>query len=125
MPAPKVPNKFTLGYLDALDGRSAIAAELRARYAEVCSDLGGSDYLSYLQRSLVERAIWSEYWISQQEIALAKGEDFDAGKYVQAVNSYTGLAAKLGLTRVPRDVTGLERYLREVDSKTAGERSVA
>lgn len=114
MPAPKVPDRYTLGYLDALDGRSAIAQELRARYAEVCSDRGGADYLSYLERSLVERCIWLEYWLSMQERDLAEGKAFDMGRYAQAVNSYQGLAAKIGLPRVPRDVTGLQQYLKEV-----------
>lgn len=112
MPAPKPPDKFTEGYLDKLDGRSAIAQELRARYAEVCSDRGGKDYLSYLERSLIERCIFLEYTLTRDEIALAQGQPFDLGKYVQSVNAYSGLAAKIGLPRVPRDVTGLQEYLQ-------------
>ncbi|WRH61576.1 MAG: hypothetical protein RSE12_14515 [Fuscovulum sp.] len=112
MPSPKVPDEYIMGYLDKLDGRSAIAQELRARYAEVCADRGGADTLSYLERSLVERAIWAEYWITTQERHLAEGKPFDVGRYTQAVNAYAGLAAKIGLPRVPRNVTGLQEYLQ-------------
>ncbi|WP_142494757.1 hypothetical protein [Thalassovita litoralis] len=52
-------------------------------------DLGGVDRLSYSQRSLVERALWIEHWIAQQERELAEGRigAFDAGRWTQATNS--------------------------------------
>lgn len=107
------PKEFSPDWLAALDGRTAIAQALRARYAEVCADLGGDDRLSYMQRSLVSRYLFAEFWIQQQEATLANGGEVDMGRYTQAVNSASGLASKLGLERQARDVPNLQDYLRE------------
>lgn len=107
-----IPAQYRPGWLDSLDGRYGIARELRARFDEVCSDLGGADRLSYMQRSLVERALWLEYWLSQQEQALAKGNDFDVSRWIQAANSLQGVYSRLGLERKTRDAPSLSDYLR-------------
>ena len=94
-----------------MDGRLSLARDMRERFATVCNDLGGADRLSYMQRSLVERALWLEYWLSQQERELASGAGFDVGKWVQAANSLQGIYSKLGLQRQARDVPDLQTYL--------------
>lgn len=106
-----VPERFQAGWLDALDGRLSLARDMRDRFATVCNDLGGADRLSYMQRSLVERCLWSEYWIAQQERELAKGNEVDMGRYTQAVNALSGLYNRLGLERRARDVPDLKSYL--------------
>lgn len=103
------PRQFEPQWLTALDGRTAIAQEMRRRFDEVSADLGGD--LSYLTRSLVSRYLWQEFWIQQQEQALAEGQEVDIGRYTQAVNAASGLAAKLGLERRQRDVPNLTEYL--------------
>lgn len=108
-----IPGEYAPGWIATLDGRTAIAQDMQGRFAEVCTDLGGLDALSYMQRSLVERALWLEYWLGQQERALAGGNDFDVGKWVQAANGLQGIYSKLGLERKPRDVTGLHDYLNQ------------
>jgi len=100
-----IPDTFTAGYLGQLDGRTAIAVEMRARWQELTSDLGGADRLSYAQRSLVERALWIEHWIAMQERILADGGDADTGRMTQATNSLLGLYRTLGLERRSRNVT--------------------
>lgn len=113
---PKVstpPEKFHPDWLQALDGRTAIAQVMRSRFDEVAQDLGAAEQLSYLQRSLITRYLWAEYWIQQQELALANGGDVDMGRYTQAVNSALGIANKLGLQRVARDVPDLKSYLQQ------------
>jgi hypothetical protein len=107
----QVPDRYMSGWLTALDGRLSLARELRARYSELTDDLGGADRLSYAQRSLCERALWLEYWLTQQERELASGKDFDAGKWTQACNALSGLFAKLGLQRKVRDVPDLATFL--------------
>ena len=107
-----VPDRFQAGWLDAMDGRLSLARDMRDRFATVCNDLGGADRLSYMQRSLVERGLWLEYWLSQQERELAGGNPFDVGKWVQAANSLQGIYSKLGLQRQARDVPTLAEYLR-------------
>lgn len=112
MAVKQIPENYTPGYLDDLDGRLAVAQVMRERYRQLTDDLGGRDQLSYAQRSLVERALWLEYWLAQQEQSLARGTDFDVGKWVQAANSLQGLLTKLGLERKARDVLNLQDYLK-------------
>ena len=113
MAAKQIPNKYSPGYLDNLDGRLAVATVMRERYRAFTDDLGGSDSLSYAKRSLVERALWLEYWLAEQEQALAKGQDFDVGKWTQAANSLQGILTKLGLDRQAKDVPNLHDYLAQ------------
>lgn len=99
------PQKFAPNWLDTLDGRTGIAQEMRTRYQNMTDDLGGNDRLSYAQRSLATRALWLEYWMQEQERALATGGEFDVGKWTQAANSLQGILSKLGLERQARDVS--------------------
>lgn len=117
----EVPERFRAGWLGALDGRLSLARDLRQRFAEVCNDLGGQDRLSYMQRSLIERSLWLEFWLAQQERELAGGEDFDVGKWVQATNALQGIYSKLGLQRQTQEVPSLSQYL----AKKAAEKSEA
>src|SRR5690554_1326689 len=110
-PAP--PPKFAQGWIAELDGRYAVAQVMRERYQAFTDDLGGADRLSYAQRSLVERALWLEYWLAQQEQSLAKGKDFDVARWTQAANSLQGILSKLGLDRQAKDVPNLHDYLKQ------------
>lgn len=114
-----VPERFRAGWLDSLDGRLSLARDLRQRFDEVCNDLGGRDRLSYLQRSLIERGLWLEFWLAQQERELAGGKDFDVGKWVQAANSLQGIYSKLGMHRQARDVPTLQQYLKSKEGAKA------
>ena len=105
------PKKFNTGWLSELDGRTAIAQEMRERFRAFTDDLGGADTLSYAKRSLVERALWLEFWLAQQEQALAGGSDFDVGKWTQAANALQGILSKLGLDRQAKDLPSLNEYL--------------
>ena len=105
------PERYSANWLQSLDGRTAVAQEMRQRYRSYTDDLGGDDGLSYAQRSLVQRALWLEFWLQQQEQTLATGGEFDAGKWTQAANSLQGIMAKLGLHRTAKDVPDLASYL--------------
>lgn len=117
MAAKQIPEKYTPGYLDDLDGRLAVAQVMRERYRVFTDDLGGADRLSYAKRSLVERALWLEYWLSQQEQSLATGSDFDVGKWVQAANSLQGILTKLGLDRQAKDIPNLSDFIKSRAAK--------
>ena len=111
------PNKFSTGWLSELDGRTAIAQEMRERFRAFTDDLGGAETLSYAKRSLVERALWLEFWLAQQEQALAGGSDFDVGKWTQAANSLQGILSKLGLERQAKDVPNLSDFINSRSAK--------
>lgn len=110
--AQAVPEQFRAGFMTELDGRTAVAQDLRQRYEALTTDLGGLTALSYQQRSLVERFLWLEHWLRTEEQRLAAGAEFDVGKWTQACNSAQGILAKLGLQRVARDVPDLAQYLK-------------
>lgn len=112
----EVPKQNTAGWLDSLDGRYGLARELRQRFAEVCSDLGDETALSYMQRSLVERALWLEYWLTQQERELMQGAQFDVSRWIQACNSLQGIYSRLGLERRAKDVPSLGEYMADRES---------
>lgn len=105
------PQKYAPDWLQTLDGRTALAALMRSRHTALCNDLGGADRLSYPQLTLIDRALFLQYWLEQEEQKLATGGDFDAGKWVQACNSLSGLFSKLGLERKAREVPALRDYL--------------
>jgi hypothetical protein len=109
----KVPAKFCKGWLETLDGRLGFAQALKSRFAVICTDLGGEDRLSYMQRSLIERSLFLEFWISQHEAALAAGREFNAGSWTQAINALQGLYARLGILRRAREVPALADYLKK------------
>lgn len=105
------PRKFEPGWIDKLDKRTGIAQSMRARYQSFTDDLGGAERLSYSQRSLVERALWLEFWLATQEQAMAEGKEIEVGKWTQACNSLQGILSKLGLDRVAKDIPDLAEYL--------------
>lgn len=111
-----IPSKFKAGFINELDGRTNIAQEMRARHIALTDDLGGAEKLSYQQLSLVERSLWLEYFLAEQEKELATGGEFDSGRWTQAVNSLQGIYSKLGLDRV-KQVKSVAEYLSAKDSK--------
>lgn len=109
-----IPSKYKRGFIQSLDGRTGIAQEMRDRYTAMTNDLGGVNNLSYAQRSLVERSLWLEYFISVQEAALALGlnESFDVGQWIQASNAIQGIYSKLGLQRVAKQAPGISELIK-------------
>ncbi|MEO8646550.1 hypothetical protein [Pseudomonas sp.] len=112
-----VPQQYSADWLQSLDGRTAVAQVMRERHRAFTDDLGGVSRLSYAQRSLVERALWLEYWMQQQEQALAGGSEFDVGKWTQAANALQGILAKLGLDRKAREVPDLASFIAKREPK--------
>lgn len=108
----EIPASFKPDWLSALDSRTVLARELRDRRNRLCNDLGGADALSYQQTALVDRALFLELHLQQEESKLTTGGEFDSGKWVQACNSLAGIFAKLGLERRAREVPSLAEYLK-------------
>ncbi|MDN4501379.1 hypothetical protein QX776_03160 [Alteromonadaceae bacterium BrNp21-10] len=103
---------YSANWMQSLDGRTAIAQELRQRHIALTDDLGGLEQLSYQQKALVERALWLEYHLQQEELKLANGQEFDSGKWTQACNALQGIFGKLGLNRVAKTIPALKEYVK-------------
>lgn len=116
----ELPQRYEPGFLAKLDSRCAVTKEIRRRFNSVCDDLGGAGELSYLQRMLVERAVFMEAIIQGYEHQLATAQDRGPkavramtktlGRWVQGVNCLTGLCGKLGLKRKAK-VIDLKSYV--------------
>jgi hypothetical protein len=103
-----LPAKFAPGFLGELDGRTELARALKQRFEAIVSDLGGEAELSNLKTSLAERAVFLEAMLVKIESDLATANDPKAvaeilSRWIQAVNSFTGIAKTLGLERKLRD----------------------
>lgn len=103
---------YTPDWLQQLDGRTALAVELRQRQQSLTDDLGGADRLSYQQRALVDRALFLEFHLQQEELKLATGQEFDSGKWVQSCNALTGIFKTLGLNRQAKQAVDLNSYIK-------------
>ena len=98
----QLPDKFKAGFLNTLDGRTELARALRSNYQAVVADVGGQQELSHVKASLIERFCWLEAVLQTLEHEMASGiiDKADAlGKWIQAVNSLSGLAKVLGVER--------------------------
>lgn len=123
-----LPTRFEPGFIQKLDQRTETARSLRANYEAVCNDLGGEQELSYLQRSLVERALWMEALMADVEYKMMTARQSDdaalitqlIGRWAQMVNAYSGLCARLGLERKGRTVD-LRSYINANGNDPAGD----
>ena len=103
-----LPTKFRAGFLAELDKRTELAKALRDYYASIVSDIGGPESIGHVKAALIERFCWLEAILQTLEHEMANGtiNKSDAlGKWIQAVNSLSGLAKVLGIERNPRQAT--------------------
>ncbi len=101
-----LPERYSKGVLHKLDGRTELARELHAAYTELTDDLGGADTLSHVKRILAEKFCWLSAILRGIELQIADGNKKESAellsRWIQALNSLTGLARTLGLERRAR-----------------------
>lgn len=101
-----VPAKFKSGFLSTLDKRTDLAKALRQNYEAIVADIGGRDDIGHVKSSLIERFVWLEAILQSIEHEMVAGEISKSeaiGKWIQAVNSLSGLAKVLGVERTVRN----------------------
>lgn len=99
--AKNVPKKFKPGFLGDLDRRTEFARAMRANYEAIKSDLGSED-LAHIKDVLVQRFVWLQAILESIETDMVKGtiDRREAlSRWIQAINSLTGLAKVLGVER--------------------------
>jgi len=78
------------------------------------SDLGGADFLSEAQFSLIRRAAAIECELERLDARLSAGEPVDLDSYGRCAGHLRRLFETIGVERKPRDVTpSLSEYLRQ------------
>lgn len=98
----KVPKSFKVGFLGDLDKRTEFAKVMRANYQAIVEDIGGADDLSHVKDVLAQRFVWLQAILESIETDMVKGtidRGQALGKWIQAVNSLSGLAKVLGVEK--------------------------
>ncbi len=92
------------GVLPHADGRSQIVRRYRDIVAAVTADLGGPD-LTEAKLQLVRRLAGICVLCEETESKLANGADIDISEYAQLTSTLVRVSSRLGLGRMPKDVT--------------------
>ena len=103
--------------LPNVDGRSLIARRYRDISSAIVVDQGGIDRCSESRLQLIRRFAAAAVLAEQMESRLANGEEIDIAQHATLSSTLVRLAAKIGIDRIPRDVTPtLAQYLADRDS---------
>ena len=98
--------------LPDVDGRSVIARRYRDITTAILVDQGGADRCSESRMQLIRRFAAAAVLAEQMESKLANGELIDINQHATLSSTLVRLAAKIGINRIPRDITpGLDEYL--------------
>ncbi len=97
-----LPATFKAGFLASLDKRTDLAKALRQSYDDIVRDVGGAGEVGHVKAALIERFCWLETILQTIEHEMVSGETSKTeaiGRWIQAVNSLSGLAKVLGVER--------------------------
>jgi hypothetical protein len=101
--------------LPDIDGRSVIARRYKDITRAILIDQGGADRCSESRLQLIRRFAAAACLAEQLESRLANGEEIDIAEHASLSSTLVRLAARIGIDRVPKDVTELSftQYLTE------------
>ena len=105
--------------LPGIDGRSLVARRYRDIANAILADQSGSDQCSEARRQLIRRFAAASVIAEQLESRLANGETISIVEHSTLSSTLVRLAARIGIDRVPRDVTpSVSDYIAAI-SKTS------
>jgi len=110
----KLPDKYKANFLREFDKRSATFALLNTAYQEVMDDMGGQQVLSHVQICMAEKFVFLEFILRNIEQRIANNpnkSDELLGRWIQGLNSLSGLAKTVGLERRAKQVVSLKKYV--------------
>ena len=111
-----LPQKFVPHFWSDQDRRLAHVREIQKRYEDLVADSAAN---SVQKELLCQRAVFLSIWIETQKVNAASTGEFDAGKYVHAVNSLVGLLRCLGLDKQAKETMNLSDYATNKSHKSA------
>jgi hypothetical protein len=100
----KVSNHAHRQVLPDIDGRRKAARRFRDIASAVAQDQGGADRLSEVRKQLIRRFSAAAVICEMREAAMARGEAFDAVRWVSLTNTMVKIAVQLGMDRLPREI---------------------
>ena len=99
------PTKLRPFTRDQLDQRSAAFKMFESLYAAIEADAGGADQISAIQRELIEAFCSVALRMNDLSTRGLAGQSIDLSELSLAASTLTRLAQRIGIHRVPRDVT--------------------
>jgi hypothetical protein len=90
-----------------LDGRTATAKAFDKLAADIASDLGGYSELTAVERALIEGFCGAAVVLQALNTRLALGEAIELSEHAAVCSSLVRIAAKIGLSRRSRVVSGI------------------
>jgi hypothetical protein len=85
--------------------QSIIGRRHRDIFEAVVEDLGGPNHVSEAQRQLTRRAAQLSIEAEIMEAERAEGGELNVAEYVTLVNALARVLTRLGVERLPRDIT--------------------
>jgi len=101
----KRATKYQLPTRDNLDRRTNAAKLFDRLYADISADLGND--LTAVERALVEGFCGATIVLQALNVRLALGQEIDLSEHAAVCSSMVRIAAKIGLSRRSRIVSGL------------------
>jgi hypothetical protein len=90
----------------ALDNRTTAAKLFNKTVTEITADLGGTESLSQIERSLVEAYAGASLMVNHMTAKLIEGEQISLARYSAACGALVRIATRLGIKRrVPSSET--------------------
>ena len=99
--------------INGLDRRTAARKAFDGLVAEIEHDLGGSEQLSAIEKSLIQAYAGSAILLDDLNARVVLGQEIDVSTHAQVTSALVRIASRLGLRRRQHDVTPtVEQYLR-------------
>ena len=89
----------------SIDGRTRARKQFDAIATGIAQDLGGETQLSTVQRHLVEAFAGVAIHVNDLNARLLLGEEVDIVDHSQAISTMVRVASRIGLGRIPLNVT--------------------
>lgn len=107
-------------FLDLIDSRSRLALKLNRRLELLEWDVsaGDPDRLSYIQRSMIRRALWLEARLELDEARILTDNPVSAGSHSTLLNSLTNVYRLLGVNPKIKRVPTLHEYIDQREDST-------
>jgi hypothetical protein len=102
----------------ALDGRTTAAKLYDRLVLNIQNDLGGADACSTIENTLIEAFAGAAVRVNDQNARMLSGEEVPIGEIALAISALVRAASRIGLKRVPRDVTPLtlQEIARQIEN---------
>ncbi len=113
-----MPDRFTPGFLQALDRRSVLYQAVRKSFNQAVDDLGGESNLSHARIVLIERFCFGECLAQNLEAAIiAKPQERLVARWLSVTKALAALAVRIGLERSAKSVINLQDYVKKSKKK--------